>query len=268
MVLYKPFLHHALKDVRRSGSLSLKAYACGSACIKAAMQVVWLAERLEACNLLNDAHWFTTLILAFTASCLALFVMSNKKDPTLSETSDAVRRIRELCSRYADRNASMQRCSKFLGVRHSKLQFLLDQADVRQSLPPSVESTCDDGTLDSWSRFTEDMSGTFSKAYGESDAAEGVDLSANGMLQALSLPFHFQSADQSYDVWEICNPKGHRGLKQWAATSSGSNFFPAPASDHSVCEWEVHGLAFITLSTSIPPRSERQLSMSAFSRHS
>jgi hypothetical protein len=118
MVLYKPFLHHALKDVQRTGSLSLKAYACGSACIKAAMQVVWLAERLEDCSLFNEAHWFMTLILAFTSLCLALFVMSNKSDPTLGETFDAIRRIREICSRYADRNASLQRCSKFLGVTH------------------------------------------------------------------------------------------------------------------------------------------------------
>jgi hypothetical protein len=188
MVLYKPFLHHALQDVRRNNSLSLKAYACGSACIKAAMQVVWLAERLEACNLFNEAHWFTTLILAFTASCLALFVMTNKRDPTLGETSDAVRRVMELCSRYADRNASMQRCSKFLRVRHSEGSSLLDQADVRQDLPPNKESISDNDALDSWSRFTQDLSTTFSNAYGQSDALASEDFLGGGTLQALNLP--------------------------------------------------------------------------------
>lgn len=118
MVLYKPFLHHALKDAQQPGRLNMKAYACGSACIKAAMQVVWLVEKLEACDLFSEAQWFIALILAFTASCLALFVMSNTNDPTRIETSDAVRRIMELCSRHADHNASLRCCAMFLKVRH------------------------------------------------------------------------------------------------------------------------------------------------------
>ena len=119
MVLYRPFLHHALKDVRRSSRVSLKAYACGSACIKAAMQVVWLAERMEASNLFNAAHWFVTLIVAFTAACLVLFVTSNQGDPTVNETAEAVQRIRDLCSRHAQHNTSMRRCLHFLEVRES-----------------------------------------------------------------------------------------------------------------------------------------------------
>ena len=200
MVLYKPFLHHALKDVQRTGSLSLKAYACGSACIKAAMQVVWLAERLEDCGLFNEAHWFMTLILAFTSLCLALFVMCNRSDPTLGETFDAIRRIREICSRYADRNASLQRCSKFLGVMHSEVRPLADQADVRQSLPPNEESIRHNETLNFGSSFPQDLSSTFSRLYGESDDAEREDFSGGGMLEALSLPFQVYSV-QSDDIW-------------------------------------------------------------------
>ena len=119
MVLYRPFLHHALKNMRHSSRISLKAYACGSACIKAAMQVVWLVETLEACNLFNEAHWFSTFIVSFTAACLVLFVMSNEGDPTLKETEDAVRRIKNLCQRHANENPSFLRCYKFLEVRMS-----------------------------------------------------------------------------------------------------------------------------------------------------
>lgn len=119
MVLYKPFLHHTLEGVRPKSGINLEAYACGSACIKAAMQVVWLAERLETCNLFNESYWFTTLILAFAASCLAVFVLSNSKDKADPETIIAVCNIRELCSRYADGNVSMQRCSEFLEVLNS-----------------------------------------------------------------------------------------------------------------------------------------------------
>ena len=109
MVLYRPFLHHALKQLRSNSHISLKAYACGSACIKAAMQVVWLAETLESYNLFNEAHWFCTLIISFTAACLVLFVMSNEGDPTLQETEDAVRRIKGLCHRHSAQNPSMAR---------------------------------------------------------------------------------------------------------------------------------------------------------------
>ena len=80
------------------------------------MQVVWLAETLEACNLFNEAHWFNAFIVSFTAACLVLFVMSNEGDPTLKETEDAVRRIKSLCHRHQE-NPSFQRCYEFLEVR-------------------------------------------------------------------------------------------------------------------------------------------------------
>jgi hypothetical protein len=116
MVLYRPFLHHALKNMRSNSRISLKAYACGSACIKAAMQVVWLVETLESFNLFNEAHWFSTFIVSFTSACLVLFVMSNEGDPTLKETEDAVRRIKGFCKRHANENSSFLRCYKFLEV--------------------------------------------------------------------------------------------------------------------------------------------------------
>lgn len=83
------------------------------------MQVVWLAERMEASDLFNAAHWFVTLIVAFTAACLVLFVTSNQGDPTVDETAEAVRRIRDLCSRHAQHNTSMRRCLHFLEVREA-----------------------------------------------------------------------------------------------------------------------------------------------------
>lgn len=116
MVLYRPFLHHALKAMRSDNRISLKAYACGSACIKASMQVVWLAETLESHHLFNEAHWFVAFVVSFTAACLVLFVMSNEGDPTLKETEDAVRRIKDLCHRHSEENPSLLRCYKFLKV--------------------------------------------------------------------------------------------------------------------------------------------------------
>lgn len=130
MVLYRPFLHHALKTPRQEGPVGLKAYACGSACIKAAMQVVWLVERAEASNVFNPGQWFVTLIIAFTSACLALFVTGAQNAPTADETKDAVSRLKQLCARHAERNNSMQRCSTFLEVGTLQTRISMISATV------------------------------------------------------------------------------------------------------------------------------------------
>lgn len=174
MVLYKPFLHHTLKGVLQNCCLNLKAYACGSACIKAAMQVVWLAERLETCKLFNESYWFTTLILAFAASCLAVFVLSNSRDES-DETAIAVCKIRELCSRHADGNVSMQRCSEFLE------SLPLGRADVRDLTHSNMPS-----------RYMQNIPINFGELY---DGPQAGDEQDSTVLQALSLPMYLHSSD-------------------------------------------------------------------------
>lgn len=119
MVLYRPFLHHASKSLRPYREIRYRAYACGSACVKAAMQVVWLAEALEQRGLFNEAIWFTTLIVSFAATSLMLFVLSNEGDPTIQETADAAERVKNLLAKHADRSVSARRCSQFLQVRRT-----------------------------------------------------------------------------------------------------------------------------------------------------
>ena len=173
MVLYRPFLHHALKNMRSSSKISIKAYACGSACINAAMQVVWLAETLESCHIFNEAHWFTTLIISFTAACLALFVMSNEGDPTLKETEAAAQKMKSLCYRHSAHNASMLRCYQFL-----------------ESLRPSEPTPRNEreNPFDAWNR---EVSNAFGEAYRlpEDAGLEAQTLpGGEDLLQALSLP--------------------------------------------------------------------------------
>lgn len=136
MVLYRPFLHHAAKDLRPFCEIHYKAYACGSACVKAAMQAVWLAEALDGRGLFNEAHWFVTLTVSFAATILKLFVLSNEGDPTIRETAEAAERIRELLARYAERSASARRCSVFLEVC-SRLFLALSHPF---SLPSGIDS--------------------------------------------------------------------------------------------------------------------------------
>jgi len=123
MVLYRPFLHHALRDTHQMGRTSLKAYACGSDCVKAAMQAVWLLERLEASAMFSSALWFIKLIVSFTAAILSLFVTCNYGAPTVDETADAVRRIRELCARHSRECDALKRCLEFLEVGLLLLPF-------------------------------------------------------------------------------------------------------------------------------------------------
>lgn len=117
-MLYRPFLHHALSRVQED-KLSLKAYACGSACIKAGMQVVWLVEQMESREVFNPAHWFVTLILAHIAACLVLFVTGASDPPIGDETKDGVQRLKSVCSRHVAHNYSIRQCLKFLEVFQS-----------------------------------------------------------------------------------------------------------------------------------------------------
>lgn len=189
MVLYRPFLHHALKGAGKGSNVSINAYACGSACIKAAMQVVWLAERMEASNLFNAAGWFVTLIIAHTAACLVLLVTSSDGDPTLDDTAAAVRRLKDVCSRHAERNNSMRRCLKFLEVRHGDAPSNPHSviADRPQSVPPN-EPSSDNFTPDQlWNSFNENMS-LFNAAFQAPEEPDALNIQGDNMLQALSLP--------------------------------------------------------------------------------
>ncbi|TKA82903.1 hypothetical protein B0A55_01167 [Friedmanniomyces simplex] len=165
MVLYRPFLHHALRDTQQMGRTSLKAYACGSDCVKAAMQAVWLVERLEASSMFNSALWFIKLIVSFTAAILSLFVTCNYGAPTVDETADAVRRIRELCARHSHENDSLKRCLEFL-----------------ESIPQPGPHTDHDTKASMWNSFSQNTS-SFADAF----HAPGSDRSEDDeMLQALS----------------------------------------------------------------------------------
>ncbi|KAL1306511.1 hypothetical protein AAFC00_005205 [Neodothiora populina] len=114
MVLYRPFLHHAAKIIRPAREVRYKSYACGSACVKAAMQVAWLAEALEVRGLFNEACWFVALGVSFAATILMLFVLSNEGNDTIKAEAEAAEKLKNLLMRHADRSLSARRSSKFL----------------------------------------------------------------------------------------------------------------------------------------------------------
>lgn len=116
MVLYRPFLHHVAKTIRPYREVRYKAYACGSACVKAAMQVGWLAETLESHGLFNGANWFVSYSVSFAATVLMLFTLSNHDDDSIQAEKEAAQRLKDLLGRHADQNPAARRSSAFLQV--------------------------------------------------------------------------------------------------------------------------------------------------------
>ncbi|KAK5140030.1 hypothetical protein LTR04_003193, partial [Oleoguttula sp. CCFEE 6159] len=109
MVLYRPFLHHVVRDVPGS-VFHYKSYACGSACVKAAMQVIWVAEALDTRGYLHEAYWFTVLILSAATTSLLVFILGNKGNPTIKESVQAVANAKSILARLAERSPTAKQC--------------------------------------------------------------------------------------------------------------------------------------------------------------
>ncbi|KAF2761961.1 hypothetical protein EJ05DRAFT_190961 [Pseudovirgaria hyperparasitica] len=122
MVLYRPFLHHILKP-RSEGNIQLRSYACASACIKAAMQIVWLAEELDSRGLIHEAYWFTSYITSFAVTTLYLFITTARDDPTREETRHTAERGRAIVYKLAKSNPMADWCLSSLNAS----PFLQDQ---------------------------------------------------------------------------------------------------------------------------------------------
>ncbi|KAK4497130.1 hypothetical protein PRZ48_011580 [Zasmidium cellare] len=111
--LYRPFLHHVARD-RNDPTFNFKGYEFGSACIKACTQVVWLIDAIDRHGFLHEAQWFNTYHLAFAASSLMLFILSNRDGPTVEESQVAVVKAKELLGKQARRNIAARRCYESL----------------------------------------------------------------------------------------------------------------------------------------------------------
>ena len=116
MVLYRPFIQHLVR-VSPENSPDMKSYACASACVKAAMQIVWLVDEMDKRGLLIGTYWFTVYIMFFAIMSLCMFILGNAKDPTTNEVMKAALKGREILVRLAPESASAARCVASLGVR-------------------------------------------------------------------------------------------------------------------------------------------------------
>ena len=103
MVLYRPFLHHIGRR-KTDSKFDYRAFACASACVKAARQVIWLTEALNDAGLLRGPLWllFFTLFMAVVSSIM--FVITNKEDPTAGEYYAAAQRGFKILEKFASSN--------------------------------------------------------------------------------------------------------------------------------------------------------------------
>lgn len=115
MVLYRPFIQHLVR-VQPDNAPDMKSYTCASACVNAAMQIVWLVDEMDKRGLLVGAYWFTVYIMFFAIMSLCMFILGNAKDPTTSEVMKAALKGREILNKLAVESASAARCMASLGV--------------------------------------------------------------------------------------------------------------------------------------------------------
>jgi len=94
----------------------MKSYSCASACVKAAMQIVWLVDEMDKRGLLIGVYWFTVYIMFFAIMSLCMFILGNANDPTTKEVMKAALKGREILVGLAAESASAARCVASLGV--------------------------------------------------------------------------------------------------------------------------------------------------------
>lgn len=115
MVLYRPFLHHIIGTKARSEA-EMHSYTCASACIKAAMQVIWIVRQLHQRGHCVAPCWPALFMTLFSALTLVLFALGNQGGATVEEAWHAVKSALWLFTQLASNNALAQKCAGILEV--------------------------------------------------------------------------------------------------------------------------------------------------------
>ena len=123
MVMYRPFLHHIIKRGART-PVDLRSYACASACLKAAMQVIWIVEQLFNHGFHTVPYWLTVYMTFFSSLTLVMFTLSNADDPTVGHAWDAIVRARQLFLKLSHRSPRAKECAAALEVSLPSLAAL------------------------------------------------------------------------------------------------------------------------------------------------
>lgn len=94
----------------------MRSYACASACIKAAKQVIELLKEMYIQDFLNGPDWFFTYITYFAVMSLVTFVLNNREDASAQAYIAVADGGRQILSSLGVRSSMANRCAASLTV--------------------------------------------------------------------------------------------------------------------------------------------------------
>lgn len=110
LVLYRPFVLHLSRD-RRDPNFNAQGYEWGSACVKAAMQGVWVIETGRQYDIFHEAHFGQVYTLCFATAVLVHFVTSSpQQQTTINESAVAALKAIDMLGILGKHNIVARRC--------------------------------------------------------------------------------------------------------------------------------------------------------------
>ncbi|KAK9252737.1 hypothetical protein V1507DRAFT_504786 [Lipomyces tetrasporus] len=97
-------------------ALRICGYEYGSAGVQVAMQAVWLIEVLQKNSILHEAYYLILYILGYSGHILAFFVTSSSQKATITETTVAALKARDILEFLGRYNLSARASAKSLNV--------------------------------------------------------------------------------------------------------------------------------------------------------
>ncbi|QIW96677.1 hypothetical protein AMS68_002195 [Peltaster fructicola] len=118
--IYRPFVQHILRSAQ-DPDFDEKGFECGSSCLQASMQLIWLSNTMEINGLLENLPWYVVYNLTLATSSLMLFELGAKHNTTIGDTSAAAQKARELLSKLGQKCLSARRCSESLDALQNEI---------------------------------------------------------------------------------------------------------------------------------------------------
>ncbi|KAF2720983.1 hypothetical protein K431DRAFT_269508 [Polychaeton citri CBS 116435] len=115
LILHRPFLHHLARE-RGDPGFNFRGYECGSSCVRAAMQLVWVCDTINSEGLMREAQWFHIFNVCLAGYVLVFFVLYNKRGATVDECTAAALKARDLLGTLGQLNSSAKYCHESLSA--------------------------------------------------------------------------------------------------------------------------------------------------------
>lgn len=127
VAIYRPFIQHVVRTAQDS-EFSQKGFEYGSACLKASMQAIWLADTMDSYGILSHAQWYVVYNLAIGACSLTLFAICSGENPTVPEVQAAAEKAKQLLEKLSQASMSARKCLESLNALHRNISDPPDQA--------------------------------------------------------------------------------------------------------------------------------------------